>query len=349
MEENQKDDLGEKLRNEEKIKEQQLKLLQLKKELEGKYHSTNINIRNLNSGRIPVSKNFMVPTSYIIEVRNGSESFDLILDEDINIIGRIEKDRKISLEEDYKNKIKEQLDEQGLSEKYDLDETNYIEKEKNDMHVISKDEREKQSDYMYKEEISNGIDKNSDDIISIIKIEDVETFSRILNKNINPEADLYIVRDKNNLYTVVQKNNKGYEEITGLEYNELSEEIVYGLNLDDEILMNGKIEAGELEEIKTDSDRYYDGVVINRANQEDTQLIVHYDKYTGKTDVDMISRTNNNEIVKIDTTAVYPKEIQIGDDIVEVNSKEEEKKEEKEEEKEEEENARYLGDSYLPY
>ena len=345
MEENQKDDLGEKLRNEEKIKEQQLKLLQLKKELEGKYHYANINIRNLNSGRIPVSKNFMVPTSYIIEVRNGSESFDLILDEDINIIGRIEKDRKISLEEDYKNKIKEQLDEQGLSEKYDLDETNYIEKEKNDMHVISKDEREKQSDYMYKEEISNGIDKNSDDIISIIKIEDVETFSRILNKNINPEADLYIVRDKNNLYTVVQKNNNGYEEITGLEYNELSEEIVYGLNLDDEILMNGKIEAGDLEEIKTDSDRYYDGVVINRANQEDTQLIVHYDKYTGKTDVDMISRTNNNEIVKIDTTAVYPKEIQIGDDIVEVNSKEEEKKEEKEEE----ENARYLGDSYLPY
>lgn len=349
MEENQKDDLREKLRNEEKIKEQQLKLLQLKKELEGKYHYANINIRNLNSGRIPVSKNFMVPTSYIIEVRNGSESFDLILDEDINIIGRIEKDRKISLEEDYKNKIKEQLDEQGLSEKYDLDETNYIEKEKNDMHVISKDEREKQSDYMYKEEISNGIDKNSDDIISIIKIEDVETFSRILNKNINPEADLYIVRDKNNLYTVVQKNNNGYEEITGLEYNELSEEIVYGLNLDDEILMNGKIEAGDLEEIKTDSDRYYDGVVINRANQEDTQLIVHYDKYTGKTDVDMISRTNNNEIVKIDTTAVYPKEIQIGDDIVEVNSKEEEKKEEKEEEKEEEENARYLGDSYLPY
>lgn len=349
MEENQKDDLGEKLRNEEKIKEQQLKLLQLKKELEGKYHYANINIRNLNSGRIPVSKNFMVPTSYIIEVRNGSESFDLILDEDINIIGRIEKDRKISLEEDYKNKIKEQLDEQGLSEKYDLDETNYIEKEKNDMHVISKDEREKQSDYMYKEEISNGIDKNSDDIISIIKIEDVETFSRILNKNINPEADLYIVRDKNNLYTVVQKNNNGYEEITGLEYNELSEEIVYGLNLDDEILMNGKIEAGDLEEIKTDSDRYYDGVVINRANQEDTQLIVHYDKYTGKTDVDVISRTNNNEIVKIDTTAVYPKEIQIGDDIVEVNSKEEEKKEEKEEEKEEEENARYLGDSYLPY
>ena len=345
MEENQKDDLGEKLRNEEKIKEQQLKLLQLKKELEGKYHYANINIRNLNSGRIPVSKNFMVPTSYIIEVRNGSESFDLILDEDINIIGRIEKDRKISLEEDYKNKIKEQLDEQGLSEKYDLDETNYIEKEKNDMHVISKDEREKQSDYMYKEEISNGIDKNSDDIISIIKIEDVETFSRILNKNINPEADLYIVRDKNNLYTVVQKNNNGYEEITGLEYNELSEEIVYGLNLDDEILMNGKIEAGDLEEIKTDSDRYYDGVVINRANQEDTQLIVHYDKYTGKTDVDMISRINNNEIVKIDTTAVYPKEIQIGDDIVEVNSKEEEKKEEKEEE----ENARYLGDSYLPY
>lgn len=349
MEEKSKDDLGEKLRNEEKIKEQQLKLLQLKKELEGKYHYANINIRNLNSGRIPVSKNFMVPTSYIIEVRNGSESFDLILDEDINIIGRIEKDRKISLEEDYKNKIKEQLDEQGLSEKYDLDETNYIEKEKNDMHVISKDEREKQSDYMYKEEISNGIDKNSDDIISIIKIEDVETFSRILNKNINPEADLYIVRDKNNLYTVVQKNNNGYEEITGLEYNELFEEIVYGLNLDDEILMNGKIEAGELEEIKTDSDRYYDGVVINRANQEDTQLIVHYDKYTGKTDVDMISRTNNNEIVKIDTTAVYPKEIQIGDDIVEVNSKEEEKKEEKEEEKEEEENARYLGDSYLPY
>lgn len=349
MEENQKDDLGEKLRNEEKIKEQQLKLLQLKKELEGKYHYANINIRNLNSGRIPVSKNFMVPTSYIIEVRNGSESFDLILDEDINIIGRIEKDRKISLEEDYKNKIKEQLDEQGLSEKYDLDETNYIEKEKNDMHVISKDEREKQSDYMYKEEISNGIDKNSDDIISIIKIEDVETFSRILNKNINPEADLYIVRDKNNLYTVVQKNNNGYEEITGLEYNELSEEIVYGLNLDDEILMNGKIEAGDLEEIKTDSDRYYDGVVINRANQEDTQLIVHYDKYTGKTDVDVISRTNNNEIVKIDTTAVYPKEIQIGDDIVEVNSKEEGKKEEKEEEKEEEENARYLGDSYLPY
>ena len=91
MEENQKDDLGEKLRNEEKIKEQQLKLLQLKKELEGKYHYANINIRNLNSGRIPVSKNFMVPTSYIIEVRNGSESFDLILDEDINIIGRIEK------------------------------------------------------------------------------------------------------------------------------------------------------------------------------------------------------------------------------------------------------------------
>lgn len=60
MEENQKDDLGEKLRNEEKIKEQQLKLLQLKKELEGKYHYANINIRNLNSGRIPVSKNFMV-------------------------------------------------------------------------------------------------------------------------------------------------------------------------------------------------------------------------------------------------------------------------------------------------
>ena len=341
MEENQKDDLGEKLRNEEKIKEQQLKLLQLKKELEGKYHSTNINIRNLNSGRIPVSKNFMVPTSYIIEVRNGSESFDLILDEDINIIGRIEKDRKISLEEDYKNKIKEQLDEQGLSEKYDLDETNYIEKEKNDMHVISKDEREKQSDYMYKEEISNGIDKNSDDIISIIKIEDVETFSRILNKNINPEADLYIVRYKNNLYTIAQKNSNGYEEITGLEYNELSEEIVYGLNLDDEILMNGKIEAGDLEEIKTDSDRYYDGVVINRADQEEIQLIVHCNKYTGETDVDMISRTNDNEIVKIDTTAVYPKEIQIGDDIVEVNSKEEEK--------EAEENARYLGDSYLPY
>lgn len=341
MEGNQKDDLGEKLRNEEKIKEQQLKLLQLKKELEGKYHSTNINIRNLNSGRIPVSKNFMVPTSYIIEVRNGSESFDLILDEDINIIGRIEKDRKISLEEDYKNKIKEQLDEQGLSEKYDLDETNYIEKEKNDMHVISKDEREKQSDYMYKEEISNGIDKNSDDIISIIKIEDVETFSRILNKNINPEADLYIVRYKNNLYTIAKKNSNGYEEITGLEYNELSEEIVHGLNLDDAILKNRKIEAGDLEEIKTDSDRYYDGVVINRADQEEIQLIVHCNKYTGETDVDMISRTNDNEIVKIDTTAVYPKEIQIGDDIVEVNSKEEEK--------EAEENARYLGDSYLPY
>ena len=241
------------------------------------------------------------------------------------------------------------------------EERNYLKEENGELKVITAEEKEKER--AQKEQTKDEIDKairkhekeerkepekeeeqqektespqieDSDKVLRIVRVKEVEEYSKILGKDIPPTADIYIVEYSDNKFRTVVKQNGKYEMVGGLEYHKLNQEIISGVEgLENQV--NGTIRENELTAGKSTDENRYDVLVINDKTFSERETMIKYGR-DAQTDVkDIEIRRNGKHIKVLDSEGLYPDEISLEgkpvrvSEELEVEAKREKRKEQK--------------------
>lgn len=287
---------------------------------------------NINlGGKLNRKSVFMIK----VQDENG-EIYHIVTDKETNKIATILKDGKVELADREKQLWKKFVGEennQTLEQKkiYDFEKEYFLEENKTEQEQDRKEEKSKEKEDEKKAAESLKVDETA--IISMIKIEDRETFGQAIN--IKLYADAYIVRYGNNKTKIMQSTSDGkLREISGLKTNEFNLEVIEQLNMK-KTGNNQKIKAGDLTTIKTE-DNKYNYVVVREEDANKGIVIVNS---TDTTKVYTFDDEGKETLREIESSIRY--------EVEEKKEEQELKTHEKEIEQEEEEEGRTpWGDAY---
>lgn len=196
------------------------------------------------------------------------------------------------------------------------------EKKENSLKVVSLQEKqaEKTKEEIEKQKVAKDIGVDSDYIVSMIKIEDKDEGSKLLNDKTDKNDTKYIIRTKDgaisNKFITVRENDEGkFEQLQGYEITPVAKEVAHVLkdtvgNKNEPVkLKPGEIRAGKGNPNQTK----YNYFQIRRRGVDDTKD----DNYLlfigemGETDLNLIEsrKTGDKKFVNIPTSKVYPESI----------------------------------------
>lgn len=288
---------------------------------------------------------------FVIKIQDeNGEFYHIVTDKETNQIATILKDGKVELSDREKqlwekfvgkegNQTPEQKKIYDFEEEYFLEEYKTEEIKKQDKKEEKNKKQDKKEDSKEQEDekkAAESLKVEDTAIISMIKIEDRETFGQAINTKLY--ADAYIVRYGNNKTKIMQSTSDGkLREISGLKTNEFNSEVIEQLNMK-KTGNNQKIKPGDLTTIKTEDDKY-NYIVVREKDANKGIVIVNS---TDTTKVYTFDDEGKENLREIETSIQY-----------EVEKKKEEKehelkihKKEIEQEDEQEEGRTPWGDAY---
>lgn len=288
-------------------------------------------------------------SAFVIKIQNeNGEFYHIVADKEANQIATILKDGKVELSDREKqlwekfvgkenNQTPEQKKIYDFEKEYFLEEykTEEIkEREREEEKNKEQDKKEESKEQENEKKAAESLKVEDTAIISMIKIEDRETFGQAINTKLY--ADAYIVRYGNNKTKIMQSTSEGkLREISGLKTNEFNSEVVEQLNIN-KTGNNQKIEPGDLSTIKTEDDKY-NYVVVREQDSNKGIVIVNS---TDTTKVYTFNDEGKENLREIESSIRYE---------VEENKEEKELKtheKEIEQEDEQEEGRTPWGDAY---
>ena len=344
-----------------KLKEQ---ILQFEQQIERNY--PDCKVTNVTQREIPLSKGWTIPNAVIFEVTSEKgENFYVIAHYNgkelkLEEAAMIRKDGEIIVNKEYADKVNDMTADKSKDRVLKTEERNYLKEENGELKVITAEEKEKEraKKEQTKDEIDKAIRKHekeerkepekeeqqektespqiedSDKVLRIVRVKEVEEYSKILGKDIPPTADIYIVEYSDNKFRTVVKQNGKYEMVGGLEYHKLNQEIISGVEgLENQV--NGTIRENELTAGKSTDENRYDVLVINDKTFSERETMIKYGR-DAQTDVkDIEIRRNGKHIKVLDSEGLYPDEISLEgkpvrvSEELEVEAKREKRKEQK--------------------
>lgn len=344
-----------------KLKEQ---ILQFEQQIERNY--PDCKVTNVTQREIPLSKEWTIPNAVIFEVTSEKgENFYVIAHYNgkelkLEEAAMIRKDGEIIVNKEYADKVNDMTADKSKDRVLKTEERNYLKEENGELKVITAEEKEKEraKKEQTKDEIDKAIRKHekeerkvpekeeqqektespqiedSDKVLRIVRVKEVEEYSKILGKDIPPTADIYIVEYSDNKFRTVVKQNGKYEMVGGLEYHKLNQEIISGVEgLENQV--NGTIRENELTAGKSTDENRYDVLVINDKTFSERETMIKYGR-DAQTDVkDIEIRRNGKHIKVLDSEGLYPDEISLEgkpvrvSEELEVEAKREKRKEQK--------------------
>lgn len=345
-----------------KLKEQ---ILQFEQQIERNY--PDCKVTNVTQREIPLSKEWTIPNAVIFEVTSEKgENFYVIAHYNgkelkLEEAAMIRKDGEIIVNKEYADKVNDMTADKSKDRVLKTEERNYLKEENGELKVITAEEKEKER--AQKEQTKDEIDKairkhekeerkepekeeeqqektespqieDSDKVLRIVRVKEVEEYSKILGKDFPPTADIYIVEYSDNKFRTVVKQNGKYEMVGGLEYHKLNQEIISGVEgLENQV--NGTIRENELTAGKSTDENRYDVLVINDKTFSERETMIKYGR-DAQTDVkDIEIRRNGKHIKVLDSEGLYPDEISLEgkpvrvSEELEVEAKREKRKEQK--------------------
>ena len=240
----------------------------------------------------------------LLEFQKDEELYYLAIDEYLNSIAEIRENGKLF----YLDGAIEDFKRLGLTET-DFDPDLYLTNGKNgELELIGgavkKSQNRKQEEE--RNHIADTLNLPSDSIQSITKIEDKETFSKIIHKNVDPNSELLMVRYDNNQFKIMESGKQQYHELAGIEVSDFSAEIMEQLNRkpgDNEEIKTGTIGAASTRE-----DRY-NLAVIKNSNYPEEQIMVEYQE-NGETTEKLLIQEGES-LRELDTRNDYPDKIRV--------------------------------------
>lgn len=240
----------------------------------------------------------------LLEFQKDEELYYLAIDEYLNSIAEIRENGKLF----YLDGAIEDFKRLGLTET-DFDPDLYLTNGKNgELELIGGEVKKSQNRKQEEERnhIADTLNLPSDSIQSITKIEDKETFSRIIHKNVDPNSELLMVRYDNNQFKIMESGKQQYHELAGIEVSDFSAEIMEQLNRkpgDNEEIKTGTIGAASTRE-----DRY-NLAVIKNSNYPEEQIMVEYQE-NGETTEKLLIQEGES-LRELDTRNDYPDKIRV--------------------------------------
>ena len=192
----------------------------------------------------------------------------------------------------------------------------------NSLKVVSLQEKEedKTKDDIEKQKMAQGLGINSDEIVSIIRIDDKENGSKLLNDARGmDDGPVYIIRTRNGVtgnkfITARGTKEGGYEQIQGFESTPVSKKVA-SLLKDTQNSMNtvaikpGEIRAGKMHSM----DNKYRYFQIRRAGEskDDDSNTLLFVGTSGETDMSLIESREDGErqFVQLPVSSVHPSSI----------------------------------------
>lgn len=294
---------------------------------------------------------------FVIKIQDEKgEFYHIVADKEINAIAIIAKDGEIELTprekelwEKFIGNENEQTPEQkkrySFDKKYYLEEYKTIDKDEKEVEVKTEQEEEETSEKTEnkaeeeKQQAADALNVDKASIISMIKIEDRETFGQAINKKLH--ADAYIVRYGDNKTKIMQVSSNGsLKEMAGLESSEFTTEVMEQLNMDADG-KNQSIKAGDLTTIKTEDENY--SYIVVRENDSSKGIVIV--NSTNETKVYTFDDEGKDEIKEIETSIQYEIEEKNKDKQEQENQKVIENDEDEEKEDEDEGRTPW-GDAY---
>lgn len=318
-----------------KLKEQ---ILQFEQQIERNY--PDCKVTNVTQREIPLSKEWTIPNAVIFEVTSEKgENFYVIAHYDgkelkLEEAAMIRKDGEIIVNKEYADKVNDMTADKSKDRVLKTEERNYLKEENGELKVITAEEKEKEraEKEQTKDEIDKAIRKHekeerkvpeeeqektespqiedSDKVLRIVRVKEVEEYSKILGKDIPPTADIYIVEYSDNKFRTVVKQDGKYEMVGGLEYHKLNLEIISGVEgLENQV--NGTIRENELTAGKSTDENRYDVLLINDKTFSDREVMIKYGRDAQIDVKDIEIRRNGKHIKVLDSEGLYPDEISI--------------------------------------
>ena len=347
-----------------KLKEQ---ILQFEQQIERNY--PDCKVTNVTQREIPLSKEWTIPNAVIFEVTSEKgENFYVIAHYDgkelkLEEAAMIKKDGEIIVNKAYADKVNDMTADKSKDRVLKTEERNYLKEENGELKVITAEEKEKEraEKEQTKDEIDKAIRKHekeerkvpeeeqektespqiedSDKVLRIVRVKEVEEYSKILGKDIPPTADIYIVEYSDNKFRTVVKQDGKYEMVGGLEYHKLNLEIISGVEgLENQV--NGTIRENELTAGKSTDENRYDVLLINDKTFSDREVMIKYGRDAQIDVKDIEIRKNGKHIKVLDSEGLYPDEISIEGKPVRVSEEQEIEARRNEREEQMQENAR---------
>ena len=353
--------------NTQELKEQ---ILQFEQEIERNHSEWKVT--NVTQKEIPLSKEWTIPNAVVFEVTDEKgENFYIVANYDgkklkLEEAAMIRKDGEIIVNKEYADKVNDMTADKSKDRVLKTEERNYLKEENGELKVITAEEKEKER--AQKEQTKDEIDKairkhekeerkepekeeeqqektespqieDSDKVLRIVRVKEVEEYSKILGKDIPPTADIYIVEYSDNKFRTVVKQNGKYEMVGGLEYHKLNLEIISGVEgLENQV--NGTIRENELTAGKSTDENRYDVLLINDKTFSDREVMIKYGRDAQIDVKDIEIRKNGKHIKVLDSEGLYPDEISIEGKPVRVSEEQEIEARRKEREEQMQENAR---------
>lgn len=323
MQEKEEKELNAEMTQEDKLEEYKTEVTKYVKSLEAKGYT----VRGVKFGNIPLTENFETgDLSCIIEISKGSKSKFILLGSNLDRIGQIKQDGEIELEEWYKEEQRQHLKDSGF-EKFDtLDEKHYLRNNKKtgDLEAVSekehKEELTKQEEEMQKIDDDLG-DNGLGEPLQVVELDYIaaKEYSKLDNK-INPRAGkIVLVKYPGGRWITAQERESGYEQVAGIECSELNREIVDALNIT--VYSSRGIRGRDITAGEKDDDAYADFLYLKPTNTLDKGDIINYNRW-GETDRDIVDNKTGEKVELINPTDTYPRKIEIGNEVIEVEEKE---------------------------
>ena len=207
---------------------------------------------------------------------------------------------------------------------YDFEKEYYLEEYKakklEEDNKEADEEKNKKGDTKEEQKAAESLNVDEKVIISMVKIEDRETFGQAINQKLH--ADAYIVKYGNNKIKIMQATSNGkLQELSGVENSEFNSEVMEQLNIN-KSAKNQKIKAGDLTTIKTE-DSKYNYVVVREKDPSKGIVIVNS---TNETRMYTFDDEGKDDLKEIETSIRYT---------VEKENQQEEKQSEQDERKKE--------------
>lgn len=179
-----------------------------------------------------------------------------------------------------------------------------------------KDEKDKEE--VQKQEVAKTIGVDSDEILSVIRIEDRDGGSKLFNYDLEDKDKPLIVRLKNNKFRVLNETENGdFKEVIGYEATPVSKQIAHLLR--DTSNEFTSLKPGDVKAGKTNPDQaQYDIFQIRRAGEskDDDLNNLLYVSCSGKTDMNVIESRDNGEVRfgRVPQSSIYPENIYLEND-----------------------------------
>ena len=277
---------------------------------------------------MPLGGNLICQKAYIfgIEKIDGKEreKYYIVLNSKYDKVAYISQDGEITLSEESKKIYSQSIGTEGNQTKlqkqiYDLDEKYYLKDDNNKLKTINEEEQIKEQEETESKikEIAETTNSEDKDIIGLINIEDKRTFSYIIDKNIDENSELYIVKYKNNQFKVMKKTTDGYNVLKGIEFSELSMKILEETNINTEYWKQNEIKNGVLYVGNSNNEARKNLIGIRNEQYPEKQLILEHDR-EGRVKDNLLKKEDNNTLSKIDTETEFPGDIILENEEIEI-------------------------------